>query len=158
MLFIGSHDQLVTAFDAAGWTQPDPPSFRGRIQWIRAVAELRGDEAAPMSVLLLDGAGPDMSWQKGLNDVSKRHHIRMWKEAGTWHGREMWVGAATRDVDFAYLRRGEKLSHRIEEDIDQERDKVAYDLAFSSCGNILGLDGTAGISRDSPAMPPATRS
>ena len=25
-----------------------------------------------------------------------------------------------------------------EEDIDQERDKVAYDLAFSSCGNGLG--------------------
>jgi hypothetical protein len=137
VLFIGSQDQIVNAFDAAGWTQADPASLRGRIQWIRAVAELRGDVGAPMSLLLLDGAGPNMSWQKGLNDVSKRHHIRIWKAAGTWHGREVWVGAATRDVDFAYLRHGGKLSHRIEEDIDQERDKVAYDLAFSSCGDIL---------------------
>jgi LssY C-terminus len=137
ILFIGSHDQIVTAFDAAGWTQPSPTSFRDRIHWIRAVAELRGDEAAPMSLLLLNGAQPDMSWQKGLNDVSKRHHIRMWKAAGTWRGREIWVGAATRDVDFAYLRPGRKLSHKIEEDVDQERDKVAYDVAFSSCGNIL---------------------
>jgi hypothetical protein len=137
VLFAGSHDQVVTAFGAAGWTQPNPPSFRDHVHWLRAVAELRGDDGAPMSLLLLNGAEPDLSWEKGLNDVAKRHHIRMWKAAGTWHGREMWVGAATRDIDFAYLRPGKKLSHRIEEDVDQERDKVAYDLAFSSCGNPL---------------------
>jgi hypothetical protein len=137
VLFVGTRDQIVTAFDAAGWTQPGPPSLRDRIQWIRAVAELRGDDAAPMSLLLLNGAEPAMSWQKGLNDVAKRHHIRVWKAVGTWRGRELWVGAATRDIDFAYLRPGKKLSHKIGEHVDQERDKVAYDLAFSSCGDIL---------------------
>jgi LssY C-terminus len=138
LLFVGSRDEITTAFQAAGWTQPSPASFRDRVNWIRAVAELRGDSGAPMSLLLLNGAEPDMSWEKGLNDVSKRHHLRVWKAAGTWQGNEMWIGAATRDVDFAYLRRGSKISHRIEEDIDQERDKVAYDLAFSTCGNPLG--------------------
>jgi LssY C-terminus len=137
VLLIGTRDQIVAAFAAAGWTQADRVSLRDRIHWIRAVAELRGDHAASMSLLLLDGAEPDMSWQKGLNDVSKRHHIRIWKVAGTWHGSEMWVGAATHDVDFAYLRPGKALSHRIEQDIDQERDKVAYDLAFTSCGGVL---------------------
>ena len=147
LLFVGSHDQIVTAFDAAGWTQPSPPSLRDRVSWIRAVAELRGDEAAPMSVLLLNGAEPDLSWQKGLNDVSKRHHIRIWKAAGTWRGRELWIGAATRDVDFAYLRQGRRLSHKIEEDVDQERDKVAYDLAFSSCGVPLDWTDRADLPR-----------
>jgi hypothetical protein len=137
VLFIGSQDQILTAFDAAGWTQPGPASFRDRIHWIRAVAEQRGDGAAPMSRLLLNGVEPDMSWQKGLNDVAKRHHIRVWKAAGTWRGRQMWIGAATRDIDFAYMRPGRRLSHKIEEDVDQERDKVAYDLAFSSCGRLL---------------------
>ena len=137
VLLIGSHDQIVSAFQAAGWSQPGPPTFRDRIAWLRAVAELRGDEAAPMSLLLLNGAKPDMSWQKGLNDVSKRHHIRMWKAPGTWRGEELWIGAATRDVDFAYMRPGRKLAHKIDEDIDNERDKVAYDLAFSTCGNVL---------------------
>jgi LssY C-terminus len=137
VLFIGSHDQLVTAFAAAGWTQADSASVRHRITWIRAVAERRGDEAAPMSPLLLNGAEPDMSWEKGLNDVSKRHHIRMWREAASWDGQQMWIGAATRDIDFAYWRPGGRLTHRIEENVDQERDKVAYDLAFTSCGNIL---------------------
>jgi len=137
VLFIGSRKQLVTAFDAAGWTLANPASVRGRITWIRAVAERRGDEAAPMSPLLLNGAEPDMSWEKGLNDVSKRHHIRMWKEALTWTGRDIWIGAATRDIDFAYLRPGGRLTHKIEENVDQEREKVAYDLAFTSCADIL---------------------
>ncbi|HYV63406.1 MAG TPA: LssY C-terminal domain-containing protein [Bryobacteraceae bacterium] len=137
VLFIGSHDQIVAAFAAAGWMQAHPPSLRHRINWIRAVAELRGDGAAPMSPLLLNGAEPDMSWQKGLNDVSKRHHIRMWRDTATWRGREMWIGAATRDIDFAYLRPGSKLTHRIDEEVDEERDKVAYDLAFTSCGNVV---------------------
>jgi hypothetical protein len=137
VLFIGSHDQIVAAFAAAGWTQASPASLRGRINWLRAVAELRGDGVAPMSLLLLNGAEPDMSWEKGLNDVSKRHHIRLWRQDSTWNGREMWIGAATRDIDFAYLRPGSRLSHKIEENIDEERDKVAYDLAFTSCGNLL---------------------
>jgi len=150
VLLIGSHDQMVSAFDASGWTQPDPPSLRDRVSWIRAVAELRGDVGAPMSLLLLNGAEPDMSWQKGLNDVSKRDHVRLWQTASTWRGREIWIGAATRDIDFAYMRPGSKLSHKIEEDVDQERDKVAYDLAFSSCGN--PVDWT-----DRPDFPRFTR-
>jgi hypothetical protein len=134
---IGSQDQISAAFAAAGWTQAGKASFRRRINWIRAVGELRGDVAAPMSRLLLNGAEADMSWEKGLNDVSKRHHLRIWQQDSTWLGQQIWVGAATRDIDFAYLRRGSKLSHKIAEDVDQERDKVAYDLAFTSCGKLL---------------------
>jgi hypothetical protein len=136
MLFLGSRDQIVTAFAAAGWTQAKPASLRSRIEWIRSAAELRGYHAGPMSPLLLHGAEADMSWEKGLNDVAKRHHVRLWN-AGTWRDQELWIGAATRDVDFAYLRPGQTLTHRIEENIDQERDKIGYDLAFTSCVNLL---------------------
>jgi hypothetical protein len=140
VLFIGSHQEIVTAFSAAGWTQANRSSLRSRIQWIRAVAERRGDRTGPMSPLLLDGVRPDMSWEKGLNDVSKRHHVRMWN-AGMWRGQDLWMGAATRDIDFAYLRPGQTLTHRIETNIDQERDKIAYDLAFTSCASVLDWTG-----------------
>ena len=136
VLLIGTQNEVVTAFAAAGWIQANPVSLRQRIKWIRAAAELRGYGAGPMSPLLLGGAEPDMSWEKGLNDVSKRHHVRIWR-AGTWRGQDLWVGAATRDIDFAYLRPGQRLTHKIDENIDQERDKVAYDLAFTSCSSLV---------------------
>jgi len=53
VLFIGSHDQIVTAFAAAGWTQANPASFRCRMKWVRAVAERGGYRAGPISPLLL---------------------------------------------------------------------------------------------------------
>ncbi len=137
MLLIGSHDQIATAFAAAGWTQADPASLRGRINWLRAVAELRGDGVAPMSLLLLNGAEPDMSWQKGLNDVSKRHHIRMWKETRRGTARRCGWEPPPAISTSPTCGRGNRLSHKIEENVDQERDKVAYDLAFTSCGNLL---------------------
>ena len=130
---IGSREQLNAAFAAAGWTKAHPVSFRSKALGFKAVAEGMGYLSAPMSAQLLNSNEADMSLQKGLNDVSKRHHIRVWKQASDWHGQEVWAGAATRDVDFAYLRHGGRFTHRIEENIDQEREKIVYDLAFTSC-------------------------
>ena len=89
-----------------------------------------------MSRMLAADREPDMSWQKGLNDVSKRHHIRIWKQDATWNGEQLWIAAATRDVDFA-LRSGLSLTHRIATDVDEERDKIAHDLGFSACASLV---------------------
>jgi len=113
--------------------QPKPATLRTNIQRIRAVAEGRGDRTAPMSDLLVQDTKAEMSWQKSFNDVSKRHHIRIWKQPATWNGQQIWIGAATHDVDFAYLRPGNAMTHKIAEDVDQERDKVVNDLVFTSC-------------------------
>ncbi len=133
VMFIGSREEVTAAFEAAGWMQPKPATLRTNIQRIRAVADGHGDRTAPMSDLLVQDAKPEMLWEKSFNDVSKRHHIRIWKQSATWDGREIWVGAATHDVDFAYLRPGKAMTHKIAEDVDAERDKVVNDLTFTSC-------------------------
>lgn len=133
MLFIGSRDQIGAAFRAAGWVESKAPSLRSRIKGIRAVAEFSGYLSAPMTTLLVNDAEPDLYWEKGLNDFAKRDHIRMWKQPETWDGQEVWVGAATRDVDYAYMRPGHMFTHQIEQNVDRERDKIAHDLEFTSC-------------------------
>jgi len=146
VLLLGSRQQIETAFASAGWAEAGPDSIKSRIKCIRAAAESHG-YAAPMSPLLLNGADSDMSWQKGLNDVSKRHHIRIWRQPGLWQGQEIWVAAATRDVDLAYMRPGRPFTHQIAANIDDERDKVAYDLAFTSCASPLSWMERSGIPR-----------
>jgi hypothetical protein len=132
VMFIGSREQLSAAFLAAGWSQTPSATFGSHLRNIRAVMSNTGNRIAPMSTLLVDGASADMMWQKGLNDVGKRHHIRIWKRAETWNGEEIWIGAATHDVDYAFLRAGMPVTHRIAQDIDRERDKVVHDLEFES--------------------------
>jgi hypothetical protein len=137
ILFIGSRDELAASFVAAGWAEAHATSFRSGFQIIRGVAEGHGYRFMPMSALLVNETGADMSWEKVLNDVAKRHHIRIWKQPETWRGRELWIGAATRDVNFAYMRGGKPLTHRVEVNIDQERDKIANDLIFTSCVDLV---------------------
>ncbi len=138
LMFVGTHEQIVEAFKASGWTQASAKTtMRSRIQNVRAFVEGVGYRAAPMSMLLLNETAPDMSWEKSFNDVSKRHHVRVWKQAETWDGQEIWAGAATRDIDFAYMRPGGAWTHRVEENIDHERDKIAYDLQFTSCTDLV---------------------
>jgi hypothetical protein len=150
VMFIGSREQLANAFEAAGWTEPVEATLRSNIRRIRAVAEGHGDSTAPMSDLMVQDARADMSWQKGFNDVSKRHHIRIWKQSTTWDDREIWIGAATRDIDFAYLRPGRAMTHKIGENIDDERDKVVNDLVFASCAHLADAP-------ERPDVPGATR-
>ncbi len=147
---IGSREQLSAAFAKAGWVQAHPVSFRSKVLGIKAVAEGMGYRSAPMSAQLIDRSEADLSLEKGLNDVSKRHHLRVWKQPGRWRGQEVWAAAGTRDLDFAYLRPGGRFTHRIEENIDQEREKIVYDLAFTSC-----LEGADWIER--PGFPKAAR-
>lgn len=147
VLFIGSREQISRAFLAAGWAQALPATLRSGILNIRAVAEEHGYQYAPMSSMLVNNAEPDMAWEKGFNDASKRDHIRMWKQPERWHGEEVWVAAATRDIDFAYFRPGQKMTHRIEQDVDQERDKVTGDLTFTACVDTLDSLNRTGVPR-----------
>ena len=147
VLIVGSRDQVAAAFAAAGWSEARPLSFGRRVRWLRAIGLRRGFDSAPMSSMLLNGVPADMSLEKGLNDVSKRHHIRLWKQEGGWEGQELWIGAATHDVEFGYLRPGRPFTHKIAADVDRERDKVAYDLVFTGCTNTLDWAGRTNVPR-----------
>jgi hypothetical protein len=147
VLLIGSREEIATAFLAAGWSEAAPDSMKARIRCIRAAAEIHGFRAAPMTNLLLQGAEADMSWQKSLNDVAKRDHIRIWKQPETWNGEEVWMAAATHDIDFAYLRPGRYFTHEIDPKVDEERDKVANDLEFTTCAHPLVWAARQGMPR-----------
>ncbi len=136
LVFVGSQQEIAAAFRAAGWTEPrSRATFRSNMSGAYAFVEGHGIPNAPMSPLLLNDAPADMAWQKGFNDISKRHHIRLWKQASTWNGQEVWIGAATRDIDYAYFRPGKWIAHKVARQVDRERDKIMQDLAYTSCAD-----------------------
>jgi hypothetical protein len=133
LVFLGSREQLDSAFGAAGWEGADPITRRSAWRSIRAVASGEGYPQAPVSLLLWRDAPPDMVWQRGLNTLAKRHHVRVWKSPDVWNERDVWLGAATRDVAIRFFRAGQKAVHLVDENIDLERAKVVNDLKLSGC-------------------------
>lgn len=146
LMFLGSRHQLEAAFDEGGWFEADDLSMRSAAKTVGATIRQAGYSSAPVSMLRINGQPPDLVFQKSLNTFANRHHLRIWKQPGTYNGKDVWIGAATHDIAISKARAGTKWSHRIDPHIDRERDWVATDLLFI---------GTAGAYADvdRPAAP-----
>ncbi|HZP23694.1 MAG TPA: LssY C-terminal domain-containing protein [Terriglobales bacterium] len=131
LIFIGSEKQLLTAFDEAGWYQADSMGAGSGLKAAQATIRRTGYNNGPVSLLTLNGQPPDHVFQKGLDTFAKRHHIRVWKMPETYHGQEVWVGAATHDIANVNARKGTKWSHRIDPHVDRERDWIQTDLLYN---------------------------
>jgi hypothetical protein len=86
-----------------------------------------GYTTAPMSRLTLNGKLPTNSYQKSLDTISRRHHIRLWRQGSS----DVWLGAATEDIGLTVS--AMRFTHLVDGEIDNERAKVADDLWFAGC-------------------------
>ena len=139
LMFLGSRQQLTAAFQEAGWFEADSLSVGSAMKSMHATLRGSGYTQAPVSLLTVDGKPPDLVFQKSLDTFAKRHHLRIWKQAGTYQGREVWVGAATHDIAISTARKGTKWSHRIDPHVDREREWIETDLLYSGTATAYTL-------------------
>ena len=138
--FIGSREELDRAFDKAGWKTADHIGIKSAFEELQAAARDSGYDHAPLSLLTLNGAKPDVVFQKSLNTISRRHHVRIWKYPGVlYNGRQIWIAAATHDIGVGETREGTKWFHRIDPWIDREREKIKTDLLFADAASEYAL-------------------
>ena len=131
LMFIGTRQQLVAGFREAGWYEADNISLTSGLNSVQATLRNTDYQSAPVSKLLISGREPDLVFQKSLDTFAQRHHIRVWKQPGTYRGREVWVGAATHDIAVSNSRAKTKWSHRVDPHIDRERDWIQSDLLYA---------------------------
>jgi hypothetical protein len=139
LMFLGSKQQLEAAFQEAGWFEADSLSMNSAMKTIGATIRSSGYTQAPVSLLTVNGRPPDLVFQKALDTFAKRHHIRIWKEPGTWNGREVWIGAATHDIDISKARGNTKWGHRIDPHVDREREWIETDLLYAGTATSYAL-------------------
>ncbi|MGH9666659.1 MAG: LssY C-terminal domain-containing protein, partial [Bryobacteraceae bacterium] len=124
LMFLGSQEELEGAFRAAGWAPAAALSGQSKLETFRAMAENRGYDEAPVSILLLDRRPPDLVYEKQNNTFSQRHHLRIWRRPETFQGRAVWVCAATHDTGIDFSRESRTFTHKIDPQIDRECSKV----------------------------------
>ena len=81
LLFVGSQDQVVDAFTAAGWRTADTNSRSAFFKEFEAFLTLSSYPNMPVSRQLLSGQPQDMAWQKSFNSYGKREHLRLWSQS-----------------------------------------------------------------------------
>ena len=136
--FAGTRTEVIAAFQSAGWSQAARWSLKTVERGFMAYNRQTGFATAPMSKLYYGNSEPDLAFQKSLDTMSKRHHIRLWR--ADLNGEEIWLGAATHDIGVTF--KEGSFTHKIHPKIDYERGKVIADLAFNGC-----IEGTGFVDR-----------
>jgi hypothetical protein len=139
IMFLGNRDDLENAFQAAGWSTADQLNAKSKLETFRAMTEQRGYKEAPMSILFLDGQPPDLAFQKQNDTFNLRHHLRIWHRPERFHGKEVWVCAATHDTGIDFSEENHTFVHTVDGQIDHERAKVIDDLLFTGLVKTLSL-------------------
>jgi len=137
LMFLGSAQELADAFQKAGWSQAAKLNGASKLETFRAMAENRGYQEAPVSLLLLDGQPPDLVFEKTNDTFAARHHLRIWRRPGQFGGQAVWVGSATHDTGIDFSDQQRTFIHKIDPHLDLERAKVVSDLLFT--GTVRGL-------------------
>ena len=137
LMFLGTAQELTDAFQKAGWSVAAKLNGASKLETFRAMAENRGYQEAPVSVLLLDGQPPDLAFEKTNDTFAARHHLRIWRRPGQFGGQAVWVCAATHDTGIDFSDQQRTFIHKIDSHIDLERAKVVNDILLT--GMVRGL-------------------
>jgi hypothetical protein len=138
-IILGTEEQMKRLFTVAGWVKVDADVkdtiLHGLIESLSKESYL----TMPMSPLYLFDRPQDYGWAHAepIHVVASRNHLRIWKAGFTAGGQTLWVGAATHDIGFERDQRNNGLTHKIDPDIDLERDFVEKTL--SSTGLVSEL-------------------
>jgi LssY C-terminus len=128
LIFLAGEDELQGVFARAGWlkVEQSPPKIFWHLLWQRTHYT-----KLPMDKLYVFGRAQDYSY--ALPDpqsvVARRHHLRIWKTNHDVDGVPLWVAAATHDVAIDFVKSKFRLLHRIDPNVDAEREFIAGNLA-----------------------------
>ena len=136
-LIIGSEDNMKKVFTAAGWVHVDTDVRNTVLQGLIVSLSKESYLTMPMSPLYLFGRQQDYGWAHAepISVVASRNHLRVWKAPFEVNGQVVWVGAATHDIGFERDNRNNGITHKIDPDIDLERDYVEKTL--SATGDVV---------------------
>jgi hypothetical protein len=129
-VFVGSQEKVQAALTAAEWHVADVDTKEAGLKAVLNTYQKKDYLEMPMSHLYLFDRMQDFGYERAqaFSVVATRHHFRMWKAPFTWNEETVWVGAATHDTGFEKDVRTGKLTHKIDPNIDDERDGLGQGL------------------------------
>lgn len=133
LAFDGPESSLHAAMEAAGWTRADDVTLASSWRIVTSTLSRRSYDEAPVSPLFLFDRQQDFAYQQEVaGNPAKRHHVRFWRTPDGWllpGGRRVdWLAAGTFDRAVGFSLFTLQVTHKIDADIDVERDHIIATL------------------------------
>jgi hypothetical protein len=142
---------LKKPFIKAGWDETEV--LTAGSAWRTAKAFFGGEyKYSPMSTLYVFGRPQDVGFQKARDTIHERNHLRLWLTPLYFRGKDVWVGAISRDIGVYFTMRAWNLmTHAIDPNVDEARNYLIEDLATAQGVERIGwLRGVEPVTRDDP--------
>ena len=152
LIFIGSREDLSSAFVRRGWLPAE--QTHGKAVWKTIKSFLFGTRYrySPVSPLYLYERQQDFAGQKPRHSVHERNHLRMWLSPMRYQGKQVWIGQISRDIGVRFtFKTWPPVTHKIDPDVDEAMYALLEDLIYSQQVSKLGwVKGVGKASRTKP--------
>ena len=141
--FVGEAEDLYYAFMRAGWDQTE--TIYGASMFKTAASALAGGlyRYSPVSALYVFDRSQDAAMQRARTSIHERNHLRIWLTPLRHEGKPVWIGQISRDIGVR-LTWKTITTHKIDPDVDETREFLLEDLAFSQSLQRFGYVGGVG--------------
>jgi hypothetical protein len=128
--FIGDIQNMYYAFMRAGWDETE--TVYGSSLLKMGVSSLIGSEYrySPVSALYVFGRAQDTALQRARSSINERNHLRVWLTPMRLEGEPVWIGQISRDIGVHFTAKT-ITTHKIDPDVDETREFLVEDLAYS---------------------------
>jgi hypothetical protein len=139
LIVVGRESEVKEAFKKAGWHSAHPSTPLHLLLGFLSATFNKSYKSGPFTPFFINIGLQDLSYQKltKLNSFRQRHHVRLWR---TRHeltaGKRIWVAAASFDTNIRLGLMPPFIHHRIDPDLDRERDFLVQDLL--DAGALMG--------------------
>jgi len=105
---------------------------------------------SPVSNLYVYDRPQDVAFQKARDNIHERNHLRLWMTPARYQGLPVWIGQISRDIGVRFTRKT-ITTHKIDPDVDETREYLLEDLAYSHSLKKVGyVKGVGVVPRDEP--------
>jgi hypothetical protein len=134
---VGDVQDTYYSFMRSGWDETET-IYSGSL-WETAKSAMSGSEYrySPVSALYVFGRPQDAALQKARASIHERNHLRLWLTPLRYEGKPVWIGQISRDIGVRFTRKT-ITTHKIDPDVDETREYLLEDLAYSQSLKAFG--------------------
>ncbi|WP_165954209.1 LssY C-terminal domain-containing protein [Seongchinamella unica] len=143
LVFIGKPLDLYYAFMRAGWDETE--TIYGASLWKTGLSAITGGayRYSPVSALYVFDRAQDAALQRARGSIHERNHLRVWMTPLRHQDMPVWIGQISRDIGVRFTRKT-ITTHKIDPDVDETREFLLEDMAFTQGLKAFGYVGGVG--------------
>jgi hypothetical protein len=150
LVVVGAVDDIYYAFIRAGWDETEVISRSSLTKMAKSFVTGSEYRYSPVSGLYLFNRPQDVAFQKARDNINERNHLRLWMSPLRFEGVPVWVGQISRDIGVR-LTTKTITTHKVDPDVDETREYLVENLAYSQALAKLGyVEGVGEAPIDAP--------